>query len=164
MNWEIFEKEIGGEIPKCVKALMEFSGFETLASLKNITSDTLIETEQYINNHACKTIENFTCQHSKIYQDQTEFKFLPGHRNLLLNFPTFSCNVQKHVKFSLPLQKIIETAEQNYNKLKFHNKYDDVIRFFTTYLFLQCGRSCYAFLSRNLPLPSIKTIFKCIRN
>lgn len=164
MNWEFIEREIGGTIPNCVKDFMVVSGFETVASLKNITSDTIIETEQYINNNARRTIENLTCKHSKIYQEQNEFKFLPGHRNLLLNFPTFSCNVEKHVKFSLPLQKMIETAEKNFNKLKFHNKYDDVIRFFATYVFLQCGRSCYEFLSRNLPFPSIKTICKFIRN
>lgn len=45
MHWEILEEEIGETIPKYAKDLMVGWGFETVAILKNITSESIIETE-----------------------------------------------------------------------------------------------------------------------
>lgn len=58
------------------------------------------------------------------------------------------------------LNKLIKTAEFNELKDKNHATYSDEIRYFATYIFLLCGRSCYEMLRSNLPIPSVKTICK----
>lgn len=63
-------------------------------------------------------------------------------------------------KFSVILTELLRTAEQNFKKSKHANQYNDIIKYFSTYIFLLCGRTCYETLHKNLPIPSTKTIRK----
>lgn len=67
-------------------------------------------------------------------------------------------------EYSFILNEMIKTAESNMYRDKNHVIYSDTIRYFSTYVFLLCGRSCYEMLRSNLPLPSVKTICKWIYN
>lgn len=56
------------------------------------------------------------------------------------------------------LQAMIQSYQQNARNDKFHAQYNDLIRYFATYVFLLAGRSCYEFLKSNIALPSTKTV------
>lgn len=55
---------------------------------------------------------------------------------------------------------MVETSVNNAKRDKNHAQYDDVIRYFSTYIYLSAGRSSYEVLNHNLPLPSTKTVCK----
>lgn len=71
-------------------------------------------------------------------------------------------NNDEQTEYSVILSQLIKTAERNKNKSKHANYYSDTIKYFSTYIFLLCGRTCYETLCRNLPIPSTKTICECI--
>lgn len=56
------------------------------------------------------------------------------------------------------MRELIQTALQKENSGKNITRYSDIIRYFATYIFILCGRSCYEVLNKNLPLPSIPTV------
>lgn len=112
------------------------------------------------------------------YRVDRKFKFLPGHKALLLNLPK---QVEKHInndnqidggsenqenlcKFSLVLQKLIETATTNADKHANAARFSEVIKYFATYIHLICGKACYQTLCANLPIPKADTIRKCIKS
>lgn len=119
------------------------------------------------------------------YKNQDVFEFLPGHRIILLGLRNNIENMQSHVfndgfkcfdklminagtnevrgntgEYSVILTELLKTAKNNSNKSKHAYQYNDIVRYFSTYIFLLCGRTCYETLSKNLPIPSTKTICK----
>lgn len=62
--------------------------------------------------------------------------------------------------YSVILSKLIESANKNKNISKHAYQYDEIVKNFSTYIFLLCGRTCYETLNKNLPIPSTKTICK----
>ena len=68
--------------------------------------------------------------------------------------------IEKEAGFSVILKELILTAIHNGNLSKNNAEYSDIIRYFSTYIYLIGGRSCYEVLSQNLPLPSRSTICK----
>lgn len=174
------EQFIGDEIPHSLKIILQMSGFDLLLNLKYITSEKIDSLEQFMQMKK----ENF---HSKLdgihdmaaieYKKQERFEFLPGHRDVLLKMPKFIKDmhfvnngntknpakndlpkVESSVEYSHILTQMINVANMNKNKPKQAKLYTDVIKYFSTYIFLQCGRACYETLSSNLPMPSTKTI------
>lgn len=138
------------------------AGFDTKESLELITKDTINEIERYIN-------ENRFLTANSIYEHKPKFEFLPGHRALLLSFPSKiqSFKEQNEIDecngsttYSFILKSLIETAESNANKLPKANRFNDVIKYFSIYIYLHCGRACYDTLSSNLPIPQSDTICK----
>lgn len=70
--------------------------------------------------------------------------------------------VNRHAGLSTIMKELIHTALQNETVAKTHAQYSAIVRYFATYIFLLCGRSCYEVLYNNLPIPSISTICKCM--
>lgn len=168
MNWNRLEEFIGEELPLCVKKVLYVCGYNTAASIRSITAANISTIEDFINENEKKTMQELVCCHAEFYKNQNEFKLLPGHRALILELPKYldSINEQRlntttpSLCHSLILRKMIETSENNADKSKNRHSYENIIRYFSTYLFLSCGRSCYEFLCRNLPLPSWRTVCK----
>lgn len=171
MEWIKLEGIIGHSIPLCLKKFLNICGFDTILSLRNITNNTILEIENHIQNYGKSSIQNLDCCYSEFYRSIPEFKFLPGHKAFLLEIS--KCLSMKTVDretrnenassvfdsgFTLVLEKLIETAKANHVVDKNHHTFIDIIRFFATYVFLICGRSCYEVLYRNLPLPSVSTV------
>lgn len=171
MNWVAFENFIGEEIPQCVKRVLIICGYDSLFSLCEL-KETHIETiENYITANHMETIKAFNCCHSNYYKNVTIFRFLSGHAAIVSAIPKYvekyknvhkSSNFDPKGRYSFILEEMIRTAEANLFKDPNHASYSDTIRYFATYIFLLCGRSCYEMLRANLPLPSTKTIRKCI--
>lgn len=167
MDWKKIEIIIGESLPTCVKSILSVSGYDTFASIKNISVKSILEIQQHISLHSRQTIAELNCCHCEFYQSQEQFEFLPGHKDLILALPSFNFNdpqmsTSVHTqenKFSFIMQNMIDTAKEAVNKLKIY-KYSDIIKYFATFVFLLCGRSCYEFLNSNLPLPSTKTVCK----
>lgn len=65
--------------------------------------------------------------------------------------------IHQHSGFTVIMKELIGTVLRNEFTDKKRTQYSDIIRFFATYIFIMCGRSCYDVLYRNLPIPSIST-------
>lgn len=112
-------------------------------------------------------IKSLTCCHSEFYKNLANFHFLPGHVTIIATIPKYieeyriahqSSDFEVNGRYSFLLEELIRTAESNLFKDPNHATYSDTIRYFATYIFLLCGRSCYEILRENLPFPSVKTI------
>lgn len=92
---------------------------------------------------------------------QSENTLLPnGSTNMITN--TDSNNDEVIEQYSVILTELIKTANKNKNRSKNGYQYEDIVKYFSTYIFLLCGRTCYETLNKNLPMPSTKTICKYI--
>lgn len=166
MDFKKLEYLIGESLPDCVKKILCFCGFNTFSSLNKISVQNINEIEEYINKGTSgrDLIQSFDCCYNQTYKDQSQFSFLPGHRAVLLAIPDVAEKYQQQKFGKIPtyfpfiLREMIQTAENN--KDKFRPVYSEAIKSFSTYVFLKSGRSCYEFLSENLPLPSINLICK----
>lgn len=97
---------------------MTETGFNTESALNLLTKETIAEIEEYVNT-------NRSIIANTIYERKSDFKFLPGHRLLLLKFPEKiqSYNEKLEEKsnckpsdFSFILKSLIETVELNAGK------------------------------------------------
>lgn len=163
MVWNKIENVINEKFPECVKKILSLSGYNTLSSFRKINSESITQIERTINTYFREQICELTCCHSAYYINQKEFEFLPGHRDLILSLPEylppigdFAEDFTQKTEFTPILNSMIESAQQNANRDV--NRYEDVLRLFSTYTFLLSGRSAYEFLNQNLPLPSTRTI------
>lgn len=189
-EWAALEKFVGQNVPMFLKVLLWKTGYDSLLSIKQITTDTIKELEQFMQRKKNEILpkiftelNNFGNKDYSLseYEDQEVFEFLPGHRTILMSFrsniegmqlkgvdqfkedATHSSNkLMENEKYSVILREFIKTADQNYNKSKYANQYNDIVKFFSTYIFLLCGRVCYETLNKNLPIPSTKTICKLV--
>lgn len=169
MNWIKLEKIIGESVPDCVKTFLSACAYDSFLSLQNISLESIEEIERHMNNCPEK-IESLKCCHSSAYKSQDEFKLLPGHKDFLLSISKYKFNLDSAHKVdskdtrnaTLPvvLRAMVEMCMQNAGTNKHHSQYNDLIRYFSTYVFLLAGRSCYEFLRSNLELPSTKTVCK----
>lgn len=170
--WSEIEKNIGDKFPPCVKKILNFSAYDSFSVLKELNEQKILEIEQYISDCGQTILNELNCCHSQKYRNQQQFKFLPGHRAILLSLPGKIPKIvenddkknvpQSNGEFSVILNELIKTAEINNHKFKNHAEYSDIIRFFFTYVYLMSGKSAYETLQRNLPIPSTKTICKYI--
>lgn len=179
MPWNRIEQIIGEMVPDCIKQILISCGYDTSTSIQSISQDSIALIENHINSHDHQIIFKLNCCHSEFYQKQEIFKLLPGHRDFLIGLGKFlvepninaisktnnkDFELQHELQrpgFSRVMKELIETALMNKQNEKNNAKYSDIIRYFSTYIFLLSGRSCYQVLYENLPLPSVETVCKC---
>lgn len=172
-NWKLFENYISEEIPPCIKVVLGLCGFNTLISLSDITYSDITKIEECISENFSESITQLKCCYSEYYKSHIithqNFKLLPGHAALLVILPQYIKEYrqayQKKVsdlngRYSLFLNELIQTAEENRFKSSNQASYSDTVRYFAMYIFLLCGRACYDMLQSNLPIPSTPTIRK----
>lgn len=172
MNWENVEKVVGETLPICVKSILSACGYDTFSSLKFITEDSVNEIEDHINTWSRNTIDALNCCYSEHYKRIGEFNLLPGHKNLIISLSKFNYVANEVIhsvhdshmdsqELSCVLTELLNAANQAANNSNQKcSLYTDTLRWFATYIFLLCGRSCYEVLNHNLPLPSTKTVCK----
>lgn len=169
MNWDRFEMFLGEQIPRCVKVALDMCGYSTILSLCEIKQKNIDCIEKHINENRNEQMQKMQCNHSHYYNNIQQFHFLPGHEAIILALPKYALefqqilknkavDIERNVQFPFVLNEMIKTVEMNQFKDVNHATYSDTIRFFATYIFLLCGRSCYEMIRTNLPLPSTKTI------
>lgn len=165
MEW--FESEL----PVCLKKILSFTAYDCVNSLRLLDAEKVAEIERYVSEFGRCIIDNLDCCHSDKYKNQKTFKFLPGHRSILMSLPQkIEINNDKKLDqlkeknsdvYSVILTQLIDTAQINAKKPKNKAIYSDIIRNFSTFIYLMSGRACYEVLHRNLPIPSTKTVCKC---
>lgn len=161
------EQFLGSNIPKCIKTILISSGFDCEIALKGLNSDCIVEIESHIQNDRHILLDT-------PYQNIENFKFLPGHRTIILSIPAYleelkvktTNNVEElfsgYQYLSSIMRGLLETANNNKNKHPKAYRYSEMIRYFATYVFLMCGRACYDTLCANLPIPKTETIGKYV--
>lgn len=182
------------EVPMCLKFILSKCGYDTMLSLKYISETAITEIECHVRKYKNKIFSDGNdmdqCLHE--YKNQDLFTILPGHRSILLDLPQCirkmqaektlygdgNTNVMTNVEtvvdtssavtttdYSAILNELIKSAKTNQNKPKNAYTYEDIIKHFSTYIFLLCGKTCYDTLSANLPIPGTKSIreFQCFR-
>lgn len=150
----------------CLKEILQQSGFDSPEFLVGITELQLNQLEVDINRDRT-IVENIKteCVHIKNYKNDQNFKFLPGHRFLILKFSQNPVQEVKnrtfeHPSFSILLQSLIQTALNNYEKPSTNKRYSELLTDFAIYVYIMAGKACYEVISANLPMPSANTICK----
>lgn len=156
---------------------MQKSGFDRPDYLYNLTELQLNQLEENINKNRIilESIE-IECSHKEMYKSRQNFKFLPGHRTLILRFAqslaqsSRQANTEKlaektfdrtfeHPALSILLQNLIQTALSNYeNSSSTSNRYPKLLMDFGIYIYITAGKACYEVIAANLPLPSASAI------
>lgn len=168
------------ELPICLKKILIFCAYESVDSLRMLDKEKIAEVESHISEFGRCLLDELDCCHNERYKNQTTFKFLPGHRSILLSLSNYAQKIyeerinqnvsqlseqnNEHSKcsYSVILTELLKTAQNNAKKSKNQASYSDLIRYFCTFIYLTSGRACYEILYRNLPIPSTKTICKCV--
>lgn len=173
-NLEKYFETTGDSMPKCVKEILIACGYVTSASIQNISVESINQIENEINLNARHVIQQFNYYYSELYKKQNTFKLLPAQRDLILYLPKINFqnlkhdhkdsdemlieSINQHPGVSVILREMIKTAVRNHKLTKKRAQYSDIIRYFSTYVFILCGRATYTVLHDNLPLPSIPTV------
>lgn len=139
------------------------SGYDCKLALLGLNKESVEEIETYANKNR-SVLENTS------YQNMKEFSFKPGHKCIIIDLPNQIRLLEKAESdekmqyrmsdFSLILKTFIETAELNHGRDPKGYRYNDINRFFSTFIYLFCGRACYDTLCANLPIPQTNTIRK----
>lgn len=157
------ERILNEKIPFDIVQILGCCGFENELSISSITSDTINEIEDYVN-------EDLSILNNTSYEGVSHFKLKPGHKCAILNLPNHvhrskesnsdGSDQCKMSDFSYILRTFIETAETNFGKHPKGFRYNETCRHFATLIYLMCGRACYEALCANLPIPQPSTIRK----
>lgn len=84
--WTKLEKFAGENIPECVKFLLENAGYNRLLSLSVIDDSQLTEIESHLQSTRDMWVNELQCCNSNYYMQNPVFRFLPGHRTMILGF------------------------------------------------------------------------------
>lgn len=151
-----------------MKEILKKSGFDTPEYLCGLTEFQLNQLEENINlNRTMFENIQIECLHIANYKNNQNFKFLFGHRFLILNFakipaPTDTnrtfARTFEHPSFPILLKQMIKTALNNYEKSSTSNRYPELLMDFAIYIYIMGGKACYEVVAANLPLPSTNTI------
>lgn len=161
----VLREILESDVPDFLLNILLETGFDTQASLELLTNESIKEIEEYVNQNRNLTINT-------IYEQKEQFKLLPGHRALMLSFPR-RIQLFKELNnkpthdsstYSFILQSLMEAANLNANKHSKAYRYNDIIKYFSIYIYLHCGRACFETLCANLPIPKALTIRKFVQN
>lgn len=84
--WCDLEKFAKEKFPPCIKLILISSGYDKLNSLRQIDAGKVGEIETFVNENK-DLIKNLECCFKDQYQKLAVFKFLPGHKALVLGIP-----------------------------------------------------------------------------
>lgn len=161
-EWAKLEQYIGFEVPICLKILLWKSGFDSMFSVNQLCENNIKEMENFIQTNRTQILTLLNeANDMREYENQKKFQFLPGHRNILLDLPecikhmrsdvscsaTLLANGRTNVlcgslgdnnevspEYSVILTELINTARKNKNRSKNAYQYDDIIKYFSTYI------------------------------
>lgn len=157
-------------VPLCIKKILFESGYDSELCVENLDEGKLIEVEKFIENSRREILEKMTCCFSDVYRTKKPFRFVPGHTILILQLPKVIREYKETVGnlgenqnlecASTLLNELILASKQNFKKPATHHRYSDIIKYFSTYIYMLCGKNCYEILSHNLPIPKTPSICK----
>lgn len=163
--FSLIENIIKEEIPKPIAYILTSTGFNTRIALQSLKPEHITQIEEHINENYENLKIGFM---GTIYENVQPFKIIPGHCALIESLPQHASQIRTDKPDSMlnrssnaysdVLKLLIETAENNCDRSSTGHRFNERIQNFATYIYLRSGRSCYATLSANLPIPSANTI------
>lgn len=140
----------GKKLPAFIVDVLKYSGFDTKIALANINSEDINAIEKFIDENSTKFVESFK---NSVYENIKPFKFIPGHRALILNIPIV---LKEHEVLKKPkstrkelseneLKELLISKIQNYEQ-KYHYEFkltiDDIKSFETVNGEYKCYVNC----------------------
>lgn len=137
-----------------------------------LNEDMLNQLENQIhqdNQSIAKVKQICSCDHLKLYEEQENFKFLLGHRAMILKWcegknpkqstsnDSFQIN---NPAFSPVMREIIRASLLNHNKHPNTRRFSELLMNFSIYIYIMAGKACYEIISANIVLPKAQTIGK----
>lgn len=154
------------KLPPCIKRILIESGYDNEISIKSLDEGTIIEIEAFIEASRREILEGISCCFSNMYQTKQPFRFAPGHRSLILQLPNLLKRSEENVEYqtleyvSPILNELIQVSKRNFEKAPLQHRYSDIIKHFSTYIYMIGGKNCYEILCHNLPMPKTPSICK----
>lgn len=159
------------KIPLCIRTILSGCGYDNAISIKLLDEDKIIEVEAFIEKSCGEMLKNLSCCVSDVYQNIHPFRFVPAHKNIILDFrKALSHNLKNSEEndciepcfeyCSTLLKKLIQESKKNARKVPTQYRYDDIIKYFSIYVYMVCGKAGYDILSHNLPIPKRVSIRK----
>lgn len=156
-----FEKNFNDKISDDIKKILLRSGFDSKSSILGLNTDVIKDIEQFAN-------EDRSVLEGTSYENMGEFKFKPGHKIAILHLANqvkqlIESGFDEREKnelcdFSIVLKSFIDTATSNSGRKPNGFRYNEINQYFSTFIYLFCGKACYETLSANLPIPQSITI------
>lgn len=81
------KKEYSSDFPECVKTLLISAGYDINSSLATLNEKKIEEIEEYLDSNRTE-IQSLQCCYSGEYKRLAKFKFLPGHKAIILMIPS----------------------------------------------------------------------------
>lgn len=85
MEW-FYKKAYKEKFPPCIKAILEDTGYTTKLSLSKLQAETIKSIEDFVTSNK-RVLKQLTCCHSNVYKKLDHFRFLPGHKSIILSLP-----------------------------------------------------------------------------
>lgn len=174
------------KFPNCIKMSLFHAGYDNLLGISSLNEDFIAQAEEYLSSNGFSSnelSEKLTCCHSVEYKNSIAnktFKFLPGHKKLILMAKEIAAeliatneesaesritNIMEVMESFGPnipnvLKQLVRTSLTNSQVEPNLNSYSDTIKYFAIYVYLMCGRQCYDVLNSNLAMPAASTIGK----
>lgn len=110
--YSAIEKFKNIKIAPCIKAILDYAAYNSASSLSVLNDQNVLEIENCINESGRNVIESLKCCYASIYQQQTPFRFLPGHKSTVLSIPKYISEMNELKKTSrLEFKKLLTPAE-----------------------------------------------------
>lgn len=106
----VHTKKYKEQFPKCVKNILILAGFESVASLHNITDSIIKDIEKYVNTKP-EVLKNIDCCFADTYQNMRQFEFVPGHKAVILAIPALINSADEPKK--MKSEEYIKTSLSN---------------------------------------------------
>lgn len=94
---KIEERGTSEKFPKCIKTLLIAAGYDTFASLSQLSDDKIKSIENF-HQEKRSNIDSLNCCYSDYYKTLVPFAFLPGHKAILLNIPNQIKDIQEELE------------------------------------------------------------------
>lgn len=151
-------------MPEVIINILEKSGYDSTIAIESMNVNQIEEMEGYVS-------RNLQLLDNSIYTNTANFKFLPGHKTLLLTLPKYTEKFSKLLDFfnenfadmsstSFIMKELMKVSKQNHQKDSNNHRYLETVRYFAIYLYIMSGRACYEVLCNNFPLPQPSTVCK----
>lgn len=104
--WDCFQLYLGNnKLPSFLVEILKSTGYDSSIAIELLDSEKISEIETFIET-------NYGCAHSllknTVYENSEKFKFLPGHRVLLLGLKTYA---DKYLNSGLKKKKVNTSGE-----------------------------------------------------
>lgn len=162
---DFWSKLTDGFVPEIIKSILNASGYDNILSLTDINEEEINVIEQFAYQNLKHLIEP--------QFDSNPFKFLPGHRKLILALGKKAEKYEppntrpNNSEYSLEhattvMKELIKSMQENANVTSTRRRYSEIIKHLASYIYIVGGKAAYEVLCNNLPLPQVPTVCKLL--